>query len=256
MLDCLSPCFLVHRREARQIAQLYLRLDRSKHCAVNRSVLHRRLPNQVLLNSCGTHGAEEALMNRGPEVPRHRTDLKSGRLSTDKRPVRSVSPFPSDVLPAQPTIPILNSTFKGESRMRNPIENNRHDPELSRRAGTVVYAHDLSGNITFLNHEGEQLLGYSREEACRLNIAEVIDPSIADHFREQILRDAKELVGAVYEIDLIAKDGRRIPLEVSTRAILRDGERFEVQGIAVPSVIRNQSSLSGAFFPITMARRR
>ena len=80
-----------------------------------------------------------------------------------------------------------------------------------------------------------------------MNIAELIDPSIADHIRAQILRDAKERVGTVYEIDLIAKDGRRIPLEVSTRAVLRDGERFEVQGIAVPSVIRNQSSLSMEF---------
>jgi len=75
-----------------------------------------------------------------------------------------------------------------------------------------------------------------------MNIAEMIDPQIAG--REQIIRDAKERVGAVYEIDIIAKDGRRIPLEISTRVVLRDGERIEVQGIAVPSVIRNQSSFS------------
>ena len=75
-----------------------------------------------------------------------------------------------------------------------------------------------------------------------MNIAEVIDPQIAG--REQIIRDAKERVGTVYEIDIIAKDGRRIPLEMSTRVVLCDGERIEVQGIAVPSVIRNQSSFS------------
>jgi two-component system, cell cycle sensor histidine kinase and response regulator CckA len=126
----------------------------------------------------------------------------------------------------------------------NPIENNRHDPALAYRAGAVVYAYDLSGNITFLNYEGERISGYSREEACRMNIAEVIDPKFAGRIHEQILRDAKERVGTVYEIDIVAKDGRRIPLEVSTRVVLRDGERIEVQGIAVPSVIRNQSSFS------------
>lgn len=77
-----------------------------------------------------------------------------------------------------------------------------------------------------------------------MNIAEVIDPESAGHIHEQILRDAKERVGTVYEIDVIAKDGHRIPLEVSTRVVLREGERIEIQGIAVPSVIRSQSFFS------------
>jgi two-component system cell cycle sensor histidine kinase/response regulator CckA len=128
--------------------------------------------------------------------------------------------------------------------MLHLMENNRHDPGLAHRPSAVVYAYDVSGNITFLNHEGERLLGYSREEACQMNIAEVIDPQSASRIREQIISDARERVGTVYEIDIIAKDGRRIPLEMSTRVVLRDGERIEVQGIAVPSVIRNQSSFS------------
>lgn len=126
----------------------------------------------------------------------------------------------------------------------NPTKNIRPDPALAQPPSVVVYAYDLSGNITFLNHEGERILGYSREEACRMNIAEVIDPGVAGHIQQQILRDAKEPVGTVYEIDIIAKDGRRIALEVSTRVVLRDGVRVEVQGIAVPSVIRSQSSFS------------
>lgn len=125
----------------------------------------------------------------------------------------------------------------------NPPKNSLSNPALDQPPGAVVYTYDLSGNITFLNLEGERLLGYSRDEACRMNIADVIDPSIAGHIQKQILRDAKEPVGTVYEIDIIAKDGRRIALEVSTRVVLRDGVRVEVQGIAVPSVIRNQSSL-------------
>jgi two-component system cell cycle sensor histidine kinase/response regulator CckA len=130
--------------------------------------------------------------------------------------------------------------------MRNPKEDDRHDPGLGQGASTVVYAYDLSGKITFLNHEGERIWGYSREEACRMNIAEMIGPQIAGRIREQIIREASERVGTVYEIDIIAKDGRRIPVEVSTRVVVRDGERIEVQGIAVPSVIRNQSSSSTA----------
>jgi PAS domain S-box-containing protein len=105
----------------------------------------------------------------------------------------------------------------------------------------VTYAYDLNGNLTFLSEEGERISGYTRAEACRMNIAELLDPEIAEHVGEQILRDAKQRVGTVYEVDIIAKDGRRVPLEVSTRVVLRDRETIEVEGIAVPSVIRDPS---------------
>ena len=123
--------------------------------------------------------------------------------------------------------------------MHNPQKNQTPGPELPARASDVTYAYDLSGNFTFLSEEGERISGYSREEACRMNIAELLDPEIAGQVGEQIIRDASEPVGAVYEIDIIAKDGRRVPMEVSTRVVLRDGHGIEIQGIAVPSVIRN-----------------
>jgi PAS domain S-box-containing protein len=123
--------------------------------------------------------------------------------------------------------------------MHTPQRNQPPDRESIRRPGEVTYAYDLSGNFTFLSEEGERILGYSRAEACRMNIAELLDPEIAGHVGEQIILDATERVGTVYEIDIIARDGRRIPMEVSTRVVLREGHGIEIQGIAVPSVIRN-----------------
>src|SRR3981081_422626 len=96
-------------------------------------------------------------------------------------------------------------------------------PDREHTRAGVTYAYDLSGNFTFLSEEGERISGYSRAEACRMNIAEFLDPEIAGHVGEQIIREAREAVGTVYEIDIIAKDGRRIPMEVSTRVVLRDG---------------------------------
>jgi PAS domain S-box-containing protein len=110
---------------------------------------------------------------------------------------------------------------------------------LRQRASDVTYAYDLKGNFTFLNKEGERLSGYSCEEACRMNIAELLDPEIAGQIHEQALRSANEGVGTVFEVDIITKDGRRIPLEVSTRIVLSKGRPIEVQGIAVPTVIRS-----------------
>ncbi len=128
--------------------------------------------------------------------------------------------------------------------MHHSADNHRHSRESVQPTSAVVYSYDLSGNFTFLNHAGELLSGYSREEVCGMNIADVIDSEFAGHIHKQILRDARRRVGAVYEVDVIARDGRRIPLEVSTRVVLGDEERVEVQGIAVPSVIRSQASFS------------
>ncbi len=47
-------------------------------------------------------------------------------------------------------------------------------------ANKIVYAHDLAGNFTFLNHTGEAISGYSRSEICRMNIAELVPAEIAD----------------------------------------------------------------------------
>ena len=116
--------------------------------------------------------------------------------------------------------------------------------KVAERATDVTYAHNLSGNFTFLSEEGERISGYSREEACRMNIVELLDPEIAGQAWEQIMGDVTKRIGTVYEIDLIAKNGQSVPLEVSTRIVLRDGEPIEIQGIAVPSVIGSQSPSS------------
>ena len=113
-----------------------------------------------------------------------------------------------------------------------------NEREFIERASDVTYAHNLSGELTFLSEAGERISGYSCEEACHMNIAELLDPEVAANICEQVMRDTTKPVGAVYEIDLIAKDGRCIPLEVSSRVVRRNGRPLEVQGIAVPSVIR------------------
>lgn len=124
----------------------------------------------------------------------------------------------------------------------NAIEDHPHEPVVAQRASAVGDTNHLSGKINFLSNEGERNSGYGPEEAA--NIVEVIDPKFAEHHLRQILRDANAGVGTVYEIDIMARDGRRIALEVSTRIVRCDGGQVEVHWIAVPSMICNQSLFS------------
>ena len=107
----------------------------------------------------------------------------------------------------------------------------RRSEFLRRRE--IVYLLDLAGNFTFLNRTGERISGYSREEACRMNITEVVAPEFAASVRKQISGKVQGQFGTVLEIEIIAKSGRRVALEVSTDVILRDGKPAEILGIAV-----------------------
>ena len=108
----------------------------------------------------------------------------------------------------------------------------KHYRELFENANDIIYTHDLHGNFTSLNRSGERITGYSREEASRLNVADVIAPEYLKLARDMIAHKAHEKVSTVYELDIITKQGRRVRLEVSTRLVFRDGRPIGVQGIA------------------------
>ena len=103
--------------------------------------------------------------------------------------------------------------------------------ELFENANDIIYTHDLQGNFTSLNRSGERITGYSREEAAKMNVADVIAPEYLNLAREMIAQKASEGVSTVYELDIISKQGKRLRLEVSTRLIFSDGKPVGVQGI-------------------------
>ena len=111
----------------------------------------------------------------------------------------------------------------------------KEDEELSS-GKEIVYTLDLTGNFTFLNEVGERLSGYSCDEACRMNITQVVAPELAEYIRQQLTRTVREWFGAVYEIEIITKDRRRVALETSTHVVLRDGQPIEIQGIALAPI--------------------
>src|SRR5712692_5092664 len=104
--------------------------------------------------------------------------------------------------------------------------------ELFENANDIIYTHDLKGNFTSLNKTGERVTGYTLEEALRMNIADVLAPDSVDTARRMLARKAIEKVATVYDLNIIAKDGREVALGVSTRLIYADGVPVGVQGIA------------------------
>ena len=104
--------------------------------------------------------------------------------------------------------------------------------ELFENANDIIYTHDLAGKFTSLNKSGERVTGYTLDEALRMNIADVLAPDSIDIARQMLARKAQDRVATVYDLEIFAKDGRRVALEVSTRLIHDNGAAVGVQGIA------------------------
>lgn len=104
--------------------------------------------------------------------------------------------------------------------------------ELFDNAQDAIYVHDLNGNYTSLNRAAEKLIGYTRDEIVGKNFTEFMAPECAELVRTNLRRKVEEQDLTAYEIEVMAKDGRLVPVEVSSRLIFEKGIAVGVQGIA------------------------
>jgi PAS domain S-box-containing protein len=109
-----------------------------------------------------------------------------------------------------------------EERYRDLVEN-AHD---------IIYSHDFDGNYTSVNKAVKQITGYSRDEALKMNLAQVVAPEYLEQARSMIRRKLAGEKETVYDLEIIAKDGRRIPIEVNTKLIHQGGVPVGIHGIA------------------------
>jgi two-component system, cell cycle sensor histidine kinase and response regulator CckA len=104
--------------------------------------------------------------------------------------------------------------------------------ELIENARDLIATVDLEQRLTSVNKAFEQALGYTREELIGMPLGYVVPDDW--HAR---LADAVEakvslgVPGTTYEHELLAKDGRRIAVEVSSSLILSKGKTVGTQAV-------------------------
>jgi diguanylate cyclase (GGDEF)-like protein/PAS domain S-box-containing protein len=127
-----------------------------------------------------------------------------------------------------------------EERYRDLVEN----------ANDLVYTHDLAGNLTSVNSACVTLTGFTHGELLRMNLEDLIAPDHLQRARQMLRQKLKQGSRAtMYELEVVARDGRRVPIEVSWRLMEEKGRPAGVQGIArdiserkrAEEVLRNMS---------------
>jgi len=104
--------------------------------------------------------------------------------------------------------------------------------ELFENAKDAYYVHDLSGRYISVNRAAEKLAGYPRAEIIGKKFSDFIPPEHLEVVSKNLCRKLIDEGETKYEIEVVASDGRRVPVEVSSHLIYENGVAVGVQGTA------------------------
>jgi PAS domain S-box-containing protein len=133
-----------------------------------------------------------------------------------------------DITPLKQTEETLKES---EQRYRSLFH---HNPAMA-------YALDRQGHFTSINAAAIRISGYSEVEASKLSFDQIIAPE----YLETVKRNYAKVLGGEpqsYETVLIAKDGRRIDIHITSTPIIIDGKVIGVYGIAEDISGRKQAA--------------
>lgn len=163
---------------------------------------------------------------RGFEYQAYRKDNSRIWISDNVRAVRDST---GSVIYYEGTAVDVTERRLAEEALRQSEERYR---ELFENSRDAIYVHDLSGRYTSVNRAAEELSGYSREEILGQSFEKFIAPEDLPQVREHLCRKLGSQGETTYEIGIRTKDGRTIPVEVSSRLIYQNDIPIGIQGTA------------------------
>ncbi len=114
---------------------------------------------------------------------------------------------------------ILSASLLQESEQKQRL--------LLQNANDAIYVHALSpdapGQFLEANDRACSMLGYTREEMLAMEVPQIDIPEQSQQVAS-IIQQLIETGSAMFETEHVAKDGRRVPVEVSTRLFHLHGQ--------------------------------
>ncbi|HXH50010.1 MAG TPA: response regulator [Terriglobia bacterium] len=132
---------------------------------------------------------------------------------------------------------LLQEWARREIALKNQYE------ELFENANDIIYTTDLEGNVTSINRATEELTGYNREDVLGVNVSSFVAKEYRDVVRQMLKQKLRDKAPTTYLMEIIARNGHRIPLEISSRLIYENGRPVGAQGIARDITERKRAEL-------------
>jgi PAS domain S-box-containing protein len=148
--------------------------------------------------------------------------------------------------------------IRGQIQREATLEDRYRD--LFENANDIVFSQDRRGNLTAVNRAAEEITGYRRAELLARGLPDFIAPerrAEAQRLFERLLAGGEP--PARFETELVARDGRRIPLEMAVKAT-RTGRRQQGdqgdQIVGVEGIARDVSARERAAAELATANAR
>ena len=87
----------------------------------------------------------------------------------------------------------------------------------------IVFVLDREGKFTYLNKKFEEVTGYSTEEMIGKHFTKIIAPEYVESTVDRFRRGLAGEEIPMYEIEVIKKDGERIPVELNVTTLYDEG---------------------------------
>jgi two-component system cell cycle sensor histidine kinase/response regulator CckA len=107
----------------------------------------------------------------------------------------------------------------------------RYD-DLFENATDAIFTTDLELTFTSLNGVAETLTGYPRAQATGLNVSAIVTPETLEVVRRKLDEQRTGRPASMYETEILTREGRRVPIEVTARLVYRDNRPVGTLGIA------------------------
>lgn len=107
-----------------------------------------------------------------------------------------------------------------------------HYRGIVENANDGIFVIDHEGRFTYLNNAALKFTGYTKDELIGNNFLQVVAPeyreSTIENFKKRRIGQASNR----YDIEILAKDGSRLHIDLSLRTLEHKGEFMGVEGIA------------------------
>ncbi len=115
--------------------------------------------------------------------------------------------------------------------------------DLFENANDIIFTTDLEGKLTSINRAAEELTSYSRTEAFGADLSQYIAEEYRQPIQQMFQRKLQDGAPTTDYMEIITRNGRKVPLEVCSRLICEDGNPVGLQGIARDITARKQAEL-------------
>lgn len=121
--------------------------------------------------------------------------------------------------------------LRGSIGQHNRVREQQLLDDLISKAQDLIQVLDTKGNILYVNDSWVATLGYSRSEAARLNIFEIISDDCKNSCKTRFNDLVKGLGKGCFEVTYITRDNQAITLEGNCFCSIKNGKPHLIRGI-------------------------